>query len=136
MEFFERNRANIAWIDDSFRKAAESGAKAVVLAFQANPYGTRQLGGGIPRGSGFLQTLNAIEKGANAFGKPVLVIHGDHHTLEIEAFRNARDKSVPNVWRLQVMGASFVHAVRVIVDPDSAGVFGFVPLIVPENGKF
>lgn len=26
-----------------------------------------------------------------------------------------------------------VHAIRVIVDPDSAGVFGFVPMIIPEN---
>jgi hypothetical protein len=32
------------------------------------------------------------------------------------------------------MGERLVHAVRVLVDPDSAGVFGFVPLIVPENG--
>jgi hypothetical protein len=135
-EFFERNAANIAWLDDSFRKAVETNAKAVVLAFQANPYGTRQLGGGIPRGSGFLHTINAIEKGANAFGKPVLVVHGDHHALEVEGFRNAQDRAIPNVLRLQVMGENFVHAVRVIVDPDSAGVFGFVPLIVPENGKF
>jgi hypothetical protein len=135
-EFFERNAANVAWIEDSFRKATDSGAKAVVLAFQANPYELRQSVGGIPRSSGFLATINAIEKGATAFGKPVLVVQGDHHVFEVEGFRNARDQFVPNMWRLQVMGENFVHAVRIIVDPDSAGVFGFIPLIVPENGKF
>jgi hypothetical protein len=135
-EYFERNRANLAWIDDSFRKASADGAKAVVLAFQANLHETRRSLGGISPASGFLDTMNAIEKGATAFGKAVLIIHGDHHVFEVDGFRNARDQYVPNVWRLQVMGEHFVHAVRVIVDPDSAGVFGFVPLIVPENGKF
>jgi hypothetical protein len=37
------------------------------------------------------------------------------------------------VLKLMVYGQNDVHAVRVIVDPDSPGVFGFVPLIVPEN---
>jgi hypothetical protein len=32
-----------------------------------------------------------------------------------------------------VYGDGDVHAIRVLVDPDSAGVFGFVPLIIPEN---
>ena len=42
-------------------------------------------------------------------------------------------KAVPQVTRLQVMGARQVHAVRVLVDPDSPGVFGFAPFVVPEN---
>jgi len=25
---------------------------------------------------------------------------------------------------------------RILVDPDMPGVFGFIPLIVPENGPF
>ena len=33
-----------------------------------------------------------------------------------------------------VYGDTLVHAVRVVVDPDSSNVFGFIPLIVPENG--
>src|SRR5262249_48459359 len=37
MEYFARNAANVAWIDDGFRVARESDAKAVVIAFQANP---------------------------------------------------------------------------------------------------
>ena len=34
-EYFERNRANLAWLADSFEKAKETNAKAVVLIFQA-----------------------------------------------------------------------------------------------------
>ena len=135
-EFFERNAANVAWIDDGFRVARESGARAVVIAFQANPYDIRQEGPGLPPASGFVATVDAIARGARAFGKPVLVMWGDVHMLEIKGFRDSRLRPVPNVIQLQLMGAERVHAVKILVDPGSPGVFGFVPLIVPENGPF
>ena len=136
VEFFERNKANIAWLDDSFRIAGEGGAKAVVVALQANLHDVKQKDPRMPFGSGHSQTVRAIERGAKAFARPILIIQGDYHELEIDGFRGTDFKRIPNVWRLQVMGESFVHAVRVLVDPDSPGVFGFVPLIVPENGAF
>lgn len=65
--------------------------------------------------------------------KPVLVINGDEHVIELTPLKNSQGKPIPNVLRLMVYGDGDVHAVRVIVDPDSAGVFGFVPMIIPEN---
>jgi hypothetical protein len=135
-EFFERNAANVAWINDGFRVATETGAKAVVIAFQANVYELRQNYPAMPRASGFIDTVQAIAKGARAFGRPVLVVHGDHHALELESFKDTALRPVPNTFRLQVPGDELVHAVRILVDPDTPGVFGFVPLIVPENGPF
>ncbi len=132
-EFFERNRANVAWIDDTFAKAKERDAKAIVLAWQADAWDIAQREGEIPRASGFVDTIRAVERGARAFGRPVLVVYGDRHVFEIGPFLNTSRKPVPNVTALMVMGASQVHAVKVLVDPDSPGVFGFVPLIVPEN---
>jgi hypothetical protein len=87
----------------------------------------------MPRQSGFTGVLDAIERGARAFGKPVLVVNGDEHFIELKPMQNSRGKPIPNVLKLMVYGEDDVHAVRVIVDPDSPGVFGFVPLIVPEN---
>jgi hypothetical protein len=136
MEYFERNAANIAWIDDTFAKAKATGAKAVVFAWQAAVYDIRQTEDGIPPASGFLQTVDAIERGEKAFGKPVLVIHGDNHEFEVARFMNAKMKPIPRVTRLQVMGAESVHAVRVSVDPDSPGVWGFTEILVPENGAY
>jgi hypothetical protein len=135
-EYFERNRANLAWLADSFQKARETNAKAVVLVFQANLWDIRDSVNNIPPASGFRDTIEAIEREARAFAKPVLIIQGDYHSFEVAGFRNAQMRLVPNVFRLQVMGETQVHAVRVIVDPDTPGVFGFVPLIVPENGDF
>jgi hypothetical protein len=136
VEFFERNAANVAWIDDGFRMAKETGAKAVVIAFQANLYDLRTPYPAMPRASGFLDTVRAIATGARAFGKPVLVVHGDNHVLEIESFKDNVMRPVPNTFRLQVPGDNLVHAMRIVVDPDMPGVFSFVPLIVPENGPF
>lgn len=133
-EYFARNAANVAWLDDGFRIARETQAKAVVIAFQANLLDIRQKWPELPRASGFIDTIRAIERGAQAFGKPVLVIQGDEHELEIDMLRNTSLKLVPNVVRLQVPGADRVHGVRVIVDPDDPAVFGYMPLVVPENG--
>jgi hypothetical protein len=135
-EYFERNKANVAWLDDSFKLAREQGARAVVVAFQANLYDVKQKFSAIPLASGFVDTLKAIERGARAVAKPMLVIHGDDHEFEVDGFRGTDLKRIPNVWRLQVMGDSYVHAVRVTVDPASPSVFGFRPLVVPENGAY
>jgi hypothetical protein len=132
-EFAERNAANLAWLGDGFRVATETAAKAIVITFQANPFGPRP---GQPPTAGFADTIEAIAKGAKAFGKPVLVIHGDHHVLELESFKDTALRPVPNTFRLQLQEDHLVHAMRVLVDPDMPGVFGVLPLIVLENGPF
>ena len=134
-EFFERDAANAAWIADGFKLAEERNARAVVVAFQANVYDIRNsLGRVMPSASGFTRTVRVIAEAARAFGRPVLVMHGDQHTLEIETFRDTQLRPVPNVLRLQLMGEARVHGVSITVDPDTPGVFSFAPLIVPGNG--
>ncbi|MGH9202154.1 MAG: hypothetical protein ACRD2A_13075, partial [Vicinamibacterales bacterium] len=44
-EYFVRNAANTAWIDETFAMAKRDGQKAVVVAFQANPYFEREQDG-------------------------------------------------------------------------------------------
>lgn len=132
-EYFARNAANIAWLEAGFAAANAADAKAVVISMQANMYEIRQRWPAMPRASGFIDTVQAITRGAKAFGRPVLVINGDAHTLEIVPFLGTNLKAVANVTRLQVMGARHVHAVTVAVDTETPGVFGFTPLIVAEN---
>jgi hypothetical protein len=136
VEYFARDKANMAWLAESFDKAVREDASAMVIGMQADVYDIRQLADEMPRASGFVNTVKAIEAGAKALNRPILVINGDAHELKIENFRGTDGKIVPKVMRLQVMGEKYVNAVKVVVDPRSAGVFGFVPLIVPENGEF
>ena len=132
-EFFPRDKANVAWVQAGFAKAKDSNAKAAVIFMQAEFDQARFPNGAMPRQSGFTHVLDAIEAGAKVFGKPVLVINGDEHFIELTPLKNSRGKPMPNVLRLMVYGDGDIHAIRVLVDPDSAGVFGFVPLIIPEN---
>jgi hypothetical protein len=134
VEFFARDKANEAWIKASFAKAKTDNAKAVVMFVQAEFDESRFPNGAMPRQSGFTRTLDAIEAGAKDFGKPVLLIHGDEHYFSVAPLRNSKGKPIPGVNVLMVYGDTLVHAVRVVVDPDSSSVFGFIPLIVPENG--
>jgi hypothetical protein len=133
-EFFARDRANLAWISAGFARARDRGAKAVVIFMQAEFDESRFPNGAMPRQSGFLHTLDAIEAGATMFQRPVLLIHGDEHYFSIQPLRNSTGRPIPGVNKLMVYGDTLVHGVRVVVDPDSAGVFGFAPLIIPENG--
>ena len=72
----------------------------MVIAFQANVYELRQPYPAMPRASGFVDTVQAIARGARAFGRPVLVVHGDNHVLEIESFKDNVMRPVPNTFRL------------------------------------
>jgi hypothetical protein len=132
-EFFARDRANEAWLEDSVRRAVATNARALVIAMQANVYDIRQTYPVIPPASGFVRTIRAISEAAKAFKRPILVVNGDEHTFEYLPMLGLDLKPIPNVMRLQVMGADLVHAVTVRVDPDLPAVFAVEPLIVPEN---
>lgn len=137
-EFFERNAANVEWIKGTFAEAKAKNAPAVVIAFQADVfYGAPFLLTDI----GLRDTVNTLAAEAKAYGKPVLLIHGDSHVLVIdrpltEAGANTwigqttSSPTLKNVTRLEVMGESDVGAVEVSVDTNTSGVFGFRPIYI------
>lgn len=131
-EHEERDRANIAWIQDSFAQAKVRKAKALVLAMQANPLGFLNLSGSISPESGFHasvgQTLLPLARDA-AF--PVLLVHGDTHTFRFDMPYWLQGETVRNLQRLEVPGESDVRAVRVDVDLARAPPFS-VRLLAAE----
>lgn len=133
-EFFARDAANLAWIADTFAKAKALNAPAAVIALQADMWESVAPDGSLHRQSGFLNLVDAIAKAAADFGKPVLVVHGDGHVLDLNRFQDLAGKPVKNAFRLHVPGAETVEAVRVFVDPENPAVFSFQLVTVPENG--
>jgi hypothetical protein len=130
-EFIARNEANVAWLERAFALAVSADARALVIAWQANVHPqTRSK----RSDAGFADTISAIEKGAAAFRRPVLVVYGDYHFFDVRRFTTQEGRPVPGVMKMMVYGDRHVHAVRVGVDPASPHVFSFTPLIVPENG--
>ncbi len=133
-EFEARDKANIVWIDEAFRLAGQSSALGLVLFWQAHVHATPRRTPDAPFAAPFHNTINAIERGAAKFNRPVLVIYGDFHFFEVQPFMNLKREPIPNVRRLQVYGDKFVHAARVRIEPANPALFAIEPLIIPENG--
>ena len=118
-EYPARNRANLAWIAETFAQAEREGRGAVVFALQADLYFRDRCGRGAVEGH--LDTREALAEGARRYGKPVLLLHGDSHF-------HLEDRPVPeapNLLRVMVPGARDTRAVRVTVDPAAAEPFRF-----------
>ncbi len=87
-EYRERNAANLAWLRQAFDLAKSDGSRAVILLTQANPLFENRIPsfrlnrlleitatGKQP--SGYSDFLAALEAETVAFGKPVVLVHGD-----------------------------------------------------------
>jgi hypothetical protein len=132
-EYEERNLANLYWIKTAFSVARDNGFAGVVLVIQAN------LNLGLPatnpdRG-GFNDTIFVLEQEALAYGKPIMLVHGDSHIFGIDkTFRSARsNRVIENITRVEVFGSEDVHWTKVLVDPTSEDLFWYQPKTVSDN---
>lgn len=125
-EYEARDAANRAWLAATFAEAMRTGARAVVLAIQADLFYVQRCGAGFDSGHrGFRDALGAA---AAAFGRPVLLIHGDSHFW----LHDRPVAAAPNLTRIMVPGDRETRAVRVEVDPVAADPWSFT-LIGPED---
>jgi len=125
-EFAARDAANRAWLAATFAEAARTGARAVVLAMQAEMYFAERCGRG--QVSGFVGMRAALAREVVAFGRPVLLVHGDIHTW----LHDRPVPEAPNLTRIMVPGAEDTRAVVVEVDPEAAEPWSF-RLVGPED---
>ncbi|MFT7689107.1 MAG: hypothetical protein ACI9FB_004473 [Candidatus Azotimanducaceae bacterium] len=139
IEAISRNKANVAWVQETFNEAKSNNAKAVVISLHASlfevgdggRFSNSLLRGG--RTGPYYWIARAIRDEAEKFARPVLLINGDLHDLIIDRpflVENGDSKAAKyaNVTRLQVYGAPDLKAVRVTVDTDTDWVFSFSPL--------
>ncbi len=128
-EVRRRLEAAPAWVHETFARAKALSATGVVVAFQANPGFDWTPAGQAP----FRPLLDAFEDESVAFGKPVLLIHGDSHTFTTDHPLKARatKQTIGNVTRLEVPGSPRVGWVRVVVTPGATPTFTFEQRLVP-----
>jgi hypothetical protein len=113
-EFFARDAANRQWMAETFSAAKARNDIAVVLAMQADTMFEKNP----DERTGFNLWLEALEKEAKSWGKPVLLIQGDTHEFKLDQPLVGADmKRVSNVTRLVVHGAQNVHATLIDVQP-------------------
>jgi hypothetical protein len=120
-EFMERDRANIAWIQDAFAQAQQSGAKALVFAMQADVFDSKSMWDDFPGHSGFRTSIGeTLLPLAAAARIPVLLIHGDSHVFRFDQPFTLNKAPITNLTRLEVPGANDMRAVHVTVDTRAA----------------
>jgi hypothetical protein len=118
-EYERRNTANLDWLASAFEHARMQRARAVVVAFHANPRFEAKAGS--PAREGYDDLVAALEREAHAFGKPVAVIHGDTHHYRVDHPL----PSTPNLVRMEVLGSPGVGWTRVTVTPGESPAFAF-----------
>lgn len=127
-EFDARQAAALAWIDRAFDEAIRRDVAGVVIVWQANPGIERSAGD--PQRVGFEAVLERLKLRTVAYGKPVLLAHGDQHELLIDQPWN-RDAEpspkAPGFTRIQGYGSPRIAWVRIGVDPSTARLFRFDP---------
>jgi Calcineurin-like phosphoesterase len=110
-EFEARLAAALDWINEAFDRAESRRAAGVLLLMQAEPTDT----------PGFAAVRSLIVQRSLAFGRPVLLVHGDEHIFEVEPGY----AGVPNLTRLETFGDTASNWLRVTVDHRSPAVFSW-----------
>ena len=135
-EFQLREAAALAWVDATFDQAIARDSAGVVLAMQANPH--FELASSHPERQGFNTVLAKLAERSKAFGKPVLLTHGDSHYFRLDKplvlpKLPSGSAALENFSRLENFGSPGVHWVEVFVDARDPNVFSVVPHLVPAN---
>lgn len=131
-EVARRTAAAQAWIREGFRIARADSMRGLVIAFHGNPDLERS--DAIDNGFGGL--VPVLARGARAFGRPVLVIHGDTHEQRVD--QPVRDSAgvVRNLTRLETFGSPDIGWVRVVIDSLAGAVTAIEPRRMSWLGVF
>ena len=153
VEHAARIAADIAWMQDTFKTAAEQGAAAVMFISQADPGWDDTDANRAPTRDpktlneddaakltdGYGDFLRALRTQVIAFGKPVAYVNGDSHYLRIDKpLLDSKGNRVLNFTRLETFGdhqpaIGDVNWLKVNVDPSSREVFSYEPQVVNRD---
>lgn len=115
-----RDEANRQWLERAIAAARLEGARALVIAFQADPWYSKK-----PVYEAFLAQ---VRDGARRLARPVLLVHGDTHIYRVDQpFTDAAGQALPGITRVETFGSPFVGWVKVTVAPDRPDPFTFEP---------
>ncbi|TAL09810.1 MAG: hypothetical protein EPO02_09225 [Nitrospirae bacterium] len=126
-EYEERNAADVAWLRESFKLASESGMRGVLVVIHANP--NFQARGAAAKRNPYRSFLSVLEREVRAFGKPVVLVHGDTHRFRIDKpLRDAQTgQPIENFTRVETFGSPDLGWVKGTVDVNDPAVFRFEP---------
>ncbi len=132
-EFFERDEANIKWINEFFDYAIKNQVKAMVISMHADIFLSKNNWTDFPNNSGFKKSVGeTMLRLSNSVSIPILIIHGDSHRFKFDQPFSSKGEKILNVSRLVVPGARDIRSVLVKINTDREKPFS-VELISPNN---
>ena len=126
-EYVERNAANLVFLREAFDLATREARRGIVVFIQANPGWLGLPEDRTPATSrGFNDFVNELQRLTVAFGKPVVLFHGDTHYFRIDKpLLDERGHIVPNFTRVEAFGHPNYYWVKLHVDPTDPELFSF-----------
>lgn len=114
-EYHERNAANRAWLTQAFELARRQGLQAIVLFMHGNLFDPHPAVGTL---TGYVNFSTLLTQQTLAFGKPVLLVHGDTHIYRSDQplLNPASGAKIENFNRLESFGSPHIGWVRVSAD--------------------
>ncbi len=128
-EFYDRDKANLAWLNDIFLHAKSNNSVGIFLFTQADMFNP-------DKGTlGFENILKELKKLVLDFKKHVVLVNGDSHKFLVDKpfIDAATKKSFNNFTRIQVFGEADINAVKIAINPASGGFFQVEQLLVEGN---
>ena len=122
-EFRARMAAVHAWLDQAERVVTQKRMAGLVVLIQANPdfeeTWLKKTQPGAP--DGFADFRNALRTLAKRLGKPILFVHGDTHSYQLDQPLKdpATGTTIVNFTRLEVWGSPWVRWVRGSLHPSA-----------------
>jgi hypothetical protein len=126
-EVTRRTEAAIAWLEQAFAAARESGAKGVVLAVHGDMGLDPEVG---PR-TGYDPFIERLKDHVAEFPGAVLLIHGDSHIQRVDQpLTDASGRVYRNFTRLETFGSPEIGWVRVVIDTVAGRVTAYEPRLM------
>jgi hypothetical protein len=130
-EYVARNAATLDWLRRTFAVAKLTRARAVMLVIQAN------LGFELAASqrTGFNDFLAVLEAETLAYGRPVVLVHGDSHYFRIDKpmLGTISRRRIESFTRVETFGENDNHWLHVTVAPENPHVFVFDQRLVTAN---
>jgi hypothetical protein len=128
-EFFEREMANLFWLNKLFDQAIEKEQRGMVIMLHAGLNYRNQ-----EDTNGHRSFVKLLCERVLAFEKPVLLLYGDFHRFVIDKpLTDDKGKVVTNFTAAQVFGDRDMHALRIRVNPENPALFEINQHFIPGN---
>ena len=121
-EYARRSAANAAWLGEGFELAKKNGHAPVFIAIQADPRFERSSRRPADVADGYAAFRQELLAHTLAYGKPVILVHGDTHRYRVDQplIDPATQKPIERFTRIESFGSPSVDWIRVSVDPADA----------------